>query len=186
MSMLGISMLNEIVIRERIFEADNILNVLRKNVKRSLRQTGKILEQQEGMDISLCIIDTSKNTMQFAGAYNPMYMIRNGELHIYQADRMPIGIHRKDSEDFSVHTIELQKNDVFYLLSDGYADQIGGERNRKFMHRNLKKFILDIHSKSMKEQKENLEDVYEAWKGKNFQVDDILIIGFKPFLKNAT
>jgi ligand-binding sensor domain-containing protein/serine phosphatase RsbU (regulator of sigma subunit) len=179
MSMLGVAFLNEIVNRAEKHTASAILNELRTNVKKSLRQTGKRDEAKDGMDMALCVLNQKKKCMQYAGAYNPMYLIRDGELQQFKADRMPIGIYYKEKESFTNQIIDLDKGDVIYLFSDGYIDQFGGDDGKKFLHKQFKNLIINIHQKPMKEQKHELDITLEKWMGDHEQVDDILIMGFK-------
>ncbi len=178
MSMLGLSSLNEIV--NKIFElnSDEILNELRNKIKNSLHQTGKRNEASDGMDLALCIIDFENHEMQYSGANNPIYLIRDGKLNHYKADKMPIGIYPKE-KPFSKKSIRLEKNDKVYLFSDGYPDQFGGTKGRKFLTRRLKKLLLKIHKEKMSEQKDFLEKTFFKWKGKEIQIDDILLMGIK-------
>ncbi len=179
MSMLGIAFLNEIVNRAEKLVASNILNGLRDHVKKSLRQTGKQDEAKDGMDIALCVFNNDKKQLQYAGAYNPLYIIRNGELIQLKADRMPIGIYHKEKESFTNHVVELQSSDVIYLFSDGYNDQFGGKEGKKFMIKQFQSLIIEIHQKPLDEQKQILNNTFDNWKGNLEQVDDILVIGFK-------
>ena len=179
MSMLGIAFLNEIVNRAEVLVASHILNGLREHVKKSLRQTGKLDEAKDGMDIALCVFNLQKKQLQFAGAYNPLYIMRNGELIQLKADRMPIGIYHKEKESFTNHIVDLQSNDVIYLFSDGYNDQFGGTEGKKFMIKQFQNLIIEIHQKPLAEQKQLMHDTLEKWKGNLEQVDDILVIGFK-------
>jgi ligand-binding sensor domain-containing protein/serine phosphatase RsbU (regulator of sigma subunit) len=179
MSMLGISLLSEIVNRHPTQTAAEILNRLREQIKNSLRQVSQDNKSKDGMDIALCAINTVSLTLQFAGAYNPLYRIRNGELTEIKGDRMPIGIHIKEKDTFTNNTIQLEKNDMIYLFSDGFVDQAGGPENRKFLSINFKKLLLEIYTKSMHEQKLELEIAFEKWTGENEQVDDILVMGIR-------
>ena len=115
MSMLGISFLNKIILENNTVKADSILNELRENVINSLKQTGKEGETRDGMDMALVVIDMDQMTMEFAGANNPLYMIREDQLNETKADRMPISYHTR-TEDFSNHNIQLEKGDCFYLF----------------------------------------------------------------------
>lgn len=179
MSMLGVSFLNEIISKGRYKMASEILNQLRNSVKTTLSQTGKDKEAKDGMDIAICILDKKTLEMQYAGAYNPLYLFRNGELMETSADRMPIGIYIKEKESFTNHEIQLEKNDVFYIFSDGYSDQFGGPKENKFATKALKKLLGEIYDKPMLEQKELLDNAYNDWKGDLEQIDDVVLIGVR-------
>jgi serine phosphatase RsbU (regulator of sigma subunit) len=185
MSMLGVAFLNDIVNRMtfnmhvRSLNANEILNQLREKVIVSLHQSGKLDENKDGMDIALCVIDFEHKQMQFAGAHNPMYIIRKGELLQVAADGMPIGVYRTSDTPFTNNEITLEKDDLIYLFSDGFYDQLGGEKGYKIFSANFRKKLLEIHQNPLPEQKRLLEEYYDNWKGKYEQVDDILVIGFK-------
>ena len=179
MSIMGISFLNEIANNKDVHTAAEALNQLRTNVITSLNQEGAETDTKDGMDISLCVYDFDNMMMQFAGAYNPLYMIRNGELSIIKADRMPIGIHDRDKNPFTNMEFSMHKGDMYYILSDGYIDQFGGPKGKKFMTKRFKQLILDIHDKPMEEQKEILWQTILEWRGEIEQIDDIIIIGIK-------
>ena len=194
MSMLGSSLLNEIVNKEYITHPGVILRRLRKEVIRSLHQKGHTGELKDGMDIALCVIDFEKMKLQFSGANNPLYLIRNkscpnlnignptaSELHtLYEirGDRMPISIHDA-MNDFKVNEIDLEPGDMLYLFSDGYADQFGGQAEKKLTYRTFRNILLDNAGFPMEEQKMNLEKAFSEWKGNNNQVDDVLIVGIR-------
>ena len=178
MSMLGISFLNEIVNKKHINKPSDILNELREKVKLSLRQTGKDNESKDGMDIAVCVIDNKNMTLEYAGAYNPLYLIRNGELHEIKATRNPIGIYLRE-KPFENHKVQLEKEDVIYTFSDGYVDQFGGVENTKFKASNFKKLLLEIWNKPLKEQEEILDKTIIEWQGESEQTDDIVILGVK-------
>ncbi len=186
MSVLGISFLREIVNERKNIHPNKILNELRKMVISALHQTGESDEAMDGMDIALCSINLKNKELQFAGANNPLYLIRNGELTIIEADKMPVGICFKGEIGFSNHEIRLEGNDSIYLFSDGYADQFGGPDGKKFMLKQFKQLLRDIHDKPMKEQKEILDKTIEEWKsghekqkGYYDQLDDILVLGLR-------
>jgi len=178
MSMLGISFLNEIINKEKITQANHILNELRQYVKTSLKQTGKEEDAKDGMDMALYTINTKNLKMQFAGAYNPLFIIRNNKLITLKADRQPIAIHIKE-KDFTNIDFQLQKNDVLYSFSDGFVDQFGGMQGKKFMIKNFKKLLLDIHKEPFDKQKIILNDILIKWIKGYEQLDDILIVGIK-------
>ena len=165
MSMLGVSFLNEIISNEKIVSASEILERLRTYVKSTLDQKGKKDEARDGMDIAVCLIDWDTNKLQYAGAYNPLLRFRNGELLEVKADKMPIGIHLKEDLPFTNNELELEKGDTFYIYSDGYVSQFGGEIGRKFMSKAFKTLLEEIHHKPMKEQGEILDKVIVEWQG---------------------
>ncbi len=183
MSMLGVSFLNEILSSltpsGNDFSAATILNKMREKIISSLHQTGARKETKDGMDMSICLFEPDLKKVHFAGAHNSMYLVRNHELLQYDADRMPISIHRNADKPFTNHEISLQKDDCIYLFTDGYADQIGGEKSRKFLSRNLKQLLLDIHSHPMDKQKTILQEKFNEWKNGYPQRDDVLILGLK-------
>jgi serine phosphatase RsbU (regulator of sigma subunit) len=131
------------------------------------------------MDLSLCIIDKENKILQFAGAHNPLIYFRNGELHEIKADKMPIGIHASEEMPFTNHVLEIEKDDIFYMFSDGYHDQLGGDKRRKFMKKPFKRLLGKIHQKPLAEQKEILDKENIDWIGNYEQIDDIIVVGFK-------
>jgi serine phosphatase RsbU (regulator of sigma subunit) len=177
MSMLGISLLNDIVNRSNVNHPHETLNELRKRIKKSLHQTGQSGERQDGMDIAFCMIDLETNTVEYSGAYNPFYLVRNNELIEFKANRMPIGVYPKDDQDFVTTTINLQPNDKFYIFSDGYVSQFGGMNGKKFKTTQFREILIRHYDKSMTSQKELLEEALDGWQGEMDQVDDILVIG---------
>ncbi|MCK4662637.1 MAG: SpoIIE family protein phosphatase [Bacteroidales bacterium] len=179
MSMLGITYISEIVNKTDNIKANEILNQLREKVIKSLHQKEVEEATTDGMDISLCIIDYKKMELQFSGANNPAYMIRENELREIGADKMPIGIHVNDKQPFAVKHIKLVKNDMLYLFSDGYSDQFGGKKDRKFMIWRLKEILQKNSKLPINKQKIHLINAHREWKGNNEQVDDILIMGIR-------
>jgi serine phosphatase RsbU (regulator of sigma subunit) len=179
MSMLGISFLEEIVNRRGIKDSDVILNELRKEIQSTPHQKGISTEAKDGLDISLCVIDKTNNTIQYSGAFNNLYLVRNGQLIEYQADRMPIGISDMLDKSYTCHDIQSMAGDIIYLFSDGYADQFGGPNLKKFKYSSLKTVLVEIHKLPVLKQKRKLEKCFIDWKGDNEQIDDVLIIGFR-------
>ncbi len=197
MSMLGTSMLNEIVSRSRFDSAGEILNRLRKKIKDTLSQEGKDAEQKDGMDMSLAILDNDNNEMQYAGAFNPLYLIRSKgqspdtklselismesdqfQLLEIRGDRQPIAIYSTE-KDFTTNHIKIRSSDSLYMFSDGYPDQMGGPKGKKFMTKKFKELLLRIQAEPMITQKEILEKTLEDWKQNVQQIDDILVFGIK-------
>jgi serine phosphatase RsbU (regulator of sigma subunit) len=179
LSMLGISFLEEIVNNREITDSGKILDELRKEVQRALKQKGNQDEVRDGMDISLCVINKKKKYLQFSGAYNNLYLIRNNELLEFAADRMPIGIFELEDSNFKKNDINILPGDLIYMFSDGYADQFGGPKYKKFKNATLKALLLDIHKLPVAKQKLLLEKEFYEWKGENTQKDDVLILGLK-------
>ncbi len=178
MSMLGMSLLNEIVSNNMIISAGEILNNLRNRIKTVLHQDGREGEQKDGMDIALCIIDLHDYTLQFSGAYNSLYLIRNNILTEYKADRQPCAIYSKE-KGFRTYNIQLQKNDILYTFTDGYSDQTGGISDRKFLSKNFRNYLLKICNEPLKIQKDLLNNNLENWMSYREQIDDITVVGVK-------
>jgi serine phosphatase RsbU (regulator of sigma subunit) len=176
MSMLGVAFLNEIVNKDNITVPDKILNQLRGKVISALQQQGISGEARDGMDIAIVSIDREQNKIEFAGAYNSLVMIRNGEVIETPGDKMPIGFY-ENMNAFRKHEITIREGDVFYMFSDGYEDQFGGPEGKKFKSKKLKQLFLEIHKYPMAIQKEILEKTFEEWKGDLPQIDDIVVIG---------
>jgi len=176
MSMLGVSFLNEII--KICDKPDGILNILRDRVISTLNDTNEEALVQDGMDIALSVYDKKAKTLEFSGAYNPLLVVRNNEIVTLKADRMPIGVHVKDKNKFTAQKIDVKPNDKFYMFSDGYIDQFGGKEDKRLKMKNFKNLILDIHKENFDKQKELLSNHFKNWRGKNSQIDDIVIIGF--------
>lgn len=179
MSMLGIAFLNEIISKHSKLSTDFILNELRKQVIGSLHQTGKEGESQDGMDISIYIIDKKTLKLEYSGANNPVLIFRDGEMTELKADKMPIGIYERVDKPFTRKEFQLQKGDMLYAFTDGYSDQFGGPQGKKFMIRNFKKLLQKIHQKSTRLQKQILEKTLDDWMADIYQVDDILVMGVR-------
>jgi serine phosphatase RsbU (regulator of sigma subunit) len=178
MSMLGVTMLNEIVNGKHILMPDQIIENLRNGIIKSLKQVASEESVKDGMDIEVCLIDFDKNKLWFSGANNPLYLVRNGELIHYRADKMPVAIHYR-MNPFTLHEIDLVKGDAFYIFTDGYADQFGGPREKKFMSNQLKETIVSMEGMPMIKQGEKLDEIFENWRGNNPQVDDVTVIGIR-------
>ncbi len=179
MSMLGMALLNEIISKYDITNASQILDELRTLVIKSLHQSGSVEETKDGMDMALCVFDQKLSEVHFAGAFNPLYLVRGNDIIEGPADRMPVGFHDKLATPFTNTTIPLQRGDALYIFSDGYVDQFGGENGKKFMAKRFKQLLIDIHQKGMEEQKDILDKTITDWRGELDQVDDILVIGMR-------
>lgn len=177
LSMYGIAFLNEIILKDKIKEPDKILNRMRETVIQSLNQ-GELTNMRDGMDMVVLTINSSFSSVDFAGANNPLWILRENEMLITKGDSMPIGMHAV-MDNFTKHTIPLHKNDQLYIFSDGYADQFGGHRNSKLMTKNFRAKLIEFSHLSMAEQKKTLMEFFYNWKDKNEQIDDTLIISIK-------
>ncbi len=178
MSMLGIAFLNEIVNKQEQIDASIILNQLRNEIIQALGQKGAEGESKDGMDMSLIIVDQVNKTLQFAGANNPLYVIRNKELTETKGDKMPVAIH-ETMHPFTSHSISLEAGDAVYIFSDGYPDQFGGPRGKKFLYKAFKNLLTEISDKTMAEQIDILEQTMAEWQGNVDQIDDMVIIGIR-------
>lgn len=179
MSLLGLTFLNEIVNKDGITHADQILNRLRSYIIAAMSNQSTSGETKDGMDLALAVFDLDRNQLEFSGAYNPLIVIRAGEIIEYKADKMPIGKHVGPEEPFRKHVIPLQKQDMIFLFSDGFQDQFGGERDAKYKTKPFKRLLQKISPEPAEVQATLLGDELEGWKGNAEQVDDILILGIK-------
>jgi len=202
MSMLNISCLNEAVNERKYTSPAAILNHARQRIISSLAEDGSEEGGKDGMDCSVVVFDFNNNKLTYAAANNPLWIVRpasktagsgeamraaipgnigedGSELIELKPDRMPVGKHAKDNIPFSEQAFDLKPGDVVYTLTDGYCDQFGGPRAKKFTYRKLKEILLNIHIQASKEQKDQLTNTFEGWRGTLEQVDDVLIIGVK-------
>jgi len=179
MSMIGNQLLNEIVNEKNIVEPHFILNELNKKIRASLQQDE--LDNQDGMDIAICVIDKEQRKLEFAGAKNPLVYSQNGILGQLKGDRISIGgMQRPGFMSYTKHTISLKSDQTFYIFSDGYQDQMGGPRGRKLMRRGLYQLIEENQHLPMHQQHKVLEEAFEEWKGNGYeQLDDVLLMGFR-------
>jgi sigma-B regulation protein RsbU (phosphoserine phosphatase) len=178
MSMLGIALLNETVIREKITEPHLILNRLREKIIEALGQKGIISEVKDGMDGSIISYDLKSKVLVYSGAFNPMYLIRDNKIIEFMGDRMTLS-YQDNTLDFSRQEIKTKQKDLVYLFTDGFVDQFGGQEDKKFRRAQFKQVLLKNHKNPLAVQKEMLLDTYLKWKGKEEQVDDITIVGLK-------
>ncbi len=179
MSIVGNNMLNQIVKERSGLNAGQMLDELNILAGKTINQHSDDGAVRDGMDMTLCILDKNNGTMDMAGANNSLYLFRQGELKEYKADKIPIGYVEGNSKSFTNHNIELLKGDTVYLFSDGYADQFGGPKGKKFMVGQFRTFLNQIHKLPLNEQHQTLDATIEHWRGNLEQVDDILVIGFR-------
>jgi len=174
LSILGITFLHEIV--NETLNPGEILNLLRTKIKNIFRTFGS--SNKNGMDIALCVLDTETYTLRYSGAFNPLLIVRDHEVLEFKPTRNPVGNYYQE-KDFQVTTIEIKKNDNLYIFSDGFADQFGGLKGKKFKMKNLKSLFLVIADKPMEEQYKFVSRTFDQWKGNREQIDDIVILGIK-------
>jgi serine phosphatase RsbU (regulator of sigma subunit) len=179
MSILGLSFLNEIMQSDINLNANRILNLMREKIMKALHQTGDCHDSQDSIDIGLCIIDRATRKLQFSGANRPLIMIRKGELSEIKPDKMSLGIAPLKEASFTNNCIDTMPGDSFYLFSDGFSDQFGELSDKKFKYKHLKRIIHSFEQLPMSQQKRNLANAFNEWKGSAQQVDDVLIIGFQ-------
>jgi len=179
MSMLGISLLNEISSKYGDQPTNELMDELRDQLIAALGQTGDKYEARDGIEMSLVAINTLSREVQFTGANQHLYTFQKGELVVIRGDRMPVGIHAMSGKLFSSHSMKLNRGDSLYMFSDGYADQFGGENRKKYGSPRLKTLLTDLQQNIMHDQKEDIEKEFDNWKGKQEQIDDVLMIGIK-------
>lgn len=178
-SMMGISLLNEIILRDQVLEPDKILNVLRERLVSSLASADQSSGISDGMDIALVIIDTVKKTYCFAGAFNPLMICRKEELIILKADRMPIGKHVIKRDAFKIKEMEIVDGDRLFLFTDGYKDQFGKDNFKKFSSKSFKNLITGSNGLSMPEVYRKFETEFDNWKQNTEQIDDVTVMGIE-------
>ncbi|MDO9001761.1 MAG: SpoIIE family protein phosphatase [Bacteroidota bacterium] len=179
MSLVGHNILKDILNNTEVIKPSEILDKLRDGVINTLHINSSGTQSKDGMDITLCCINFDTLELQYAAAYNPLYIVRGGELIIHPANKFPIGAFVGEKQNFDNITLQLKKNDQIYIYSDGYADQFGGPRGKKFMVGNFRKLLTKIADKPIHEQLNFLESTLTNWQGELEQVDDVLIIGLK-------
>jgi phosphoserine phosphatase RsbU/P len=180
MSIVGFNQLNNAVNVKKARKASDILNELNQGVIQTLNENISDSSIKDGMDMTLCVFDFKKKKVDFAGANNPIIVARDNQLIKYRGDKFPIGAFVDNQPPlFSNNEIELKKDDIIYMFSDGYADQFGGPENKKFLVKRFEELLFEIQTKPMEDQKEALKNTLYEWMGSNGQVDDILVIGIK-------
>jgi phosphoserine phosphatase RsbU/P len=180
MSIVGYNQLHNAVSVKKARKASDILNELNMGVINTLNENSSDSSIKDGMDMTLCVFDFPNKKVDFAGANNPIILIRDNIPTKFKGDRFPIGAYIEDRPQmFTNNEINIKKNDMIYLFSDGYADQFGGPENKKFFTRRFEELLFEIHDKPLEEQKELLKTTLYDWMGNNGQVDDILVIGIK-------
>ncbi|MFA6404300.1 MAG: response regulator [Salinivirgaceae bacterium] len=178
MSMLGITLLNEMVISDKIDKPNLILDRLRKKIIDALGQKGVILEVADGMDGSIISFDQKHSKVIYSGAFNSLYLMRNNKIIELKADRMPLS-HYEIMNNFSFREIEILPDDIIYLSTDGYIAQSGGQNQKRFKSGQFKNTLLKLHTHPLQTQKQMLLETFNNWKGTCEQVDDITVVGLR-------
>jgi serine phosphatase RsbU (regulator of sigma subunit) len=180
MSIICATLLNQTLKNPAINTPAQALDYMNRELPKNLRAHNPGEEIRDGMDITMVAIGEGKMKMHFAGANNPIYLIRKGELKEFKGDKQPVSGSTTDvKKPFSDQIIELEKNDLVYLFTDGFADQFGGPKGKKFKYKQLQERLLEVSIYPMEEQKEKLLNIYNDWKGELEQVDDVCIIGIR-------
>jgi len=185
MSMIGLEIIEKTINDDNIELPSQILDVLNKGLEKTFsreKNIGTII--RDGMDIGLCVIDKNIRRLTYAGAFFPLYLIRNDSLIEIKGDKIIIGMN-PDRVTYTDSEIDLKEDDILYIFSDGYVDQFGGSENKKFMYRRFRYLLLTIHHFPVNDQKAILEENIKTWIGRNEQIDDIMVIGFRPLVTSA-
>jgi serine phosphatase RsbU (regulator of sigma subunit) len=180
MSMIGHEIIEKTINEDGIEVPSQVLAVLNKGLEKTFsreKNIGNII--RDGMDVALCIIERKRRKLSFAGAFLPLYLIRKGSLTEIKGDKLIIGMNT-EGKGYTDHEVDLLDDDVVFMFSDGYVDQFGGAENKKFMYRRFRFLLLNIHLYPFNDQKSILEENFRNWMGRNVQVDDIMVLGFKP------
>ncbi len=181
MSIVGYNLLKDIIADHEPLSPAQVMDSMKKGVSRTLHHGhSEDNNAKDGMDMSMCAIDFKKMELNFAGAFNPMYLVRDGKLHQYHADKFPVGLMEgTENQSFTNNIINIQKGDTIYVFSDGYADQFGGPKGKKFMVTHFRELLIKASALNIHEQRDFLFKTIEDWRGTLEQVDDILVIGVK-------
>jgi serine phosphatase RsbU (regulator of sigma subunit) len=179
MSMIGMSLLNELIIENGLKEPDKVLFEMRGLIIKTLSQDGDVVEAKDGMDMALCRWDKKENKIIYSGAFNGLYLIRNGKLLEYKPNRRPVGYYLGKDIPFTKEEVTLEKGDMLYIFSDGFSDQFGGENGKKYSTKRYKDLLLKISALSCDEQSKALNEELTSWRGEQEQIDDVCIMGVR-------
>lgn len=180
MSMIGHDLLDKIINIDNVEKPSEVLNIMSRGLEKTFsreKNVGDII--RDGLDIGLCVVDRKNRKIEFAGAFFPLYIIRDYRMIELKGDKYTLGM-TPGGISYTNHSMDLHKGDIIYLFSDGYVDQFGGSENKKFMYRRFRYLLMTIHRFPLEDQKSILDDNIRSWMGATPQVDDILVIGFKP------
>jgi len=181
LSLIGHNSLNQIVNELKIYQPNKILEELNRIVSKTLHNsTEGTINIKDGMDMAICSLNLTTNLLQFSGAFNPLYLVRDGNMEEIKGDKFPIGAGFTQNPEFTNNVIQLKEGDCIYLFSDGYADQFGGPKGKKFKYSRFKEILVEINDKDMSEQHDILNQMIEEWQGDLEQIDDVCVIGIRP------
>ena len=178
MTLLGYNFLDEIIDNKKNVMPDEILSELNQKISLRLNKDSANQKVNDGMDMAILTFDTKKNKVYFSGAKNPLCIVQNNELEVIKATKYAIGGQLEEKE-FELHEFDLKSDTIFYIYSDGFQDQFGGNKNRKFLSKNFRALLLKMSELELAQQKTILEDSLKIWIGDNSQTDDILVIGVR-------
>jgi serine phosphatase RsbU (regulator of sigma subunit) len=180
MSMIGVELLNKIIIDQGLEDPALILSVLSKGIARTFSGVDEGPKSlKDGIDLGLCVIDRKSSELLYAGAFLPLYILRDNKVIEIKGDRLSVGM--TGNVRFTCSRVQVERDDVIYMFSDGYTDQFGGPHDKKFMFRRFRHLLLAIHKFPFVEQESILSDSISSWRGDSEQVDDLMVIGFRPF-----
>lgn len=179
MSMIGNTFLHQIITEQKVHQPSLILDMLRLKVIDALNQEDGSDARKDGMDMSLCHLNLKTRELQFAGANNPLYYVTKGEILEIKGDKQPVGYMPERDYPFTNHTVQLDEGDALYIFSDGYADQFGGPKGKKFKYKRMRDLLHKNHALSMAEQKQIMLKAFNEWKGELEQIDDVCMIGVR-------
>jgi serine phosphatase RsbU (regulator of sigma subunit) len=178
--MIGLKIIEKTINEDNIEKPSAILSVMNRGLEKTFsreKNIGTII--RDGMDIGLCVIDKNRKKIEYSGAFFPLYLFRENTLIEIKGDKLIIGMNPGNIEYTSTE-MDLLDDDILYIFSDGYIDQFGGNENKKFMYRRFRYLLTTIHRFPLNDQKSILEENIKTWMGSNTQLDDMMIIGFKP------
>jgi serine phosphatase RsbU (regulator of sigma subunit) len=180
MSMIGLEIIDKAINEDNIENPSAILEIMNKGLEKTFsreKNIGTII--RDGMDIGLCVVDRRRKKAEYSGAFFPLYIIRNNTLTEIKGDKIIIGMN-PESIEYTSHEVDLMDDDIIYIFSDGYIDQFGGSENKKFMYRRFRYLLTRIHSFPVDDQKSILDDNIKTWMSGKQQLDDMMVLGFKP------
>lgn len=179
MSIVGYNILNQAVADAKSGKPSEILDLLNRGITKTLHQKDEHATR-DGMDLAICRIDKDRKQLEYSGANNPIYIVRDNQVQEIKANKFPIGSYNEgEKKEFTNHRIDLQKDDMVYVFSDGYADQFGGPKGKKFMYKQFRQILAEVATLNVEKQREKLNTTIENWMQNQEQIDDILVMGVK-------